>query len=33
VAVHGDNDSLNILDMLLVTELEVHGTGEPEAAA
>ena len=33
VIVHGDDDSFSILDMLLVTELEVHSPGKPEAAA
>jgi hypothetical protein len=33
VIVHGENDSYNVLDMLLVTEIEVHATGKPEAAA
>lgn len=32
VIVHGDNDSFSILDLLLVTELEVHSPGKPEAA-
>ena len=31
--VHGDDDSFSILDMLLVTELEVHASGKPGAAA
>lgn len=30
--VHGDNDTFSILDLLLVTELEVHSPGKPEAA-
>ena len=33
IIVHGDDDSFNILDILLVTELEVHASGESEAAA
>ncbi len=32
VIVHADDDSFCILDMLLVTELEVHAGGKPEAA-
>lgn len=31
--VYGDDDRFSILDMLLVTELEVHAPGNPEAAA
>ena len=30
--VHGDDDRFNILDMLLITELEVHAQANPEAA-
>jgi hypothetical protein len=33
VIVHGDDDSFSILDLLLITELEVHFPGKPEAAA
>jgi len=33
IIVHGDDDRFSILDLLLVTELEVHASGEPEAAA
>lgn len=33
VIVYGDADSFGVLDMLLVTEIEVHGSGKPEAAA
>ncbi|MFI5381433.1 MAG: hypothetical protein ACHRHE_19215 [Tepidisphaerales bacterium] len=33
VIVHGDNDSFAILDLLLMTELEVHASGKPGAAA
>ena len=33
VIVHGDNDSFTILDLLLVTELEVHASDKPGAAA
>jgi hypothetical protein len=33
VIVHGDDDSFTILDMLLVTELEVHPPAKPGAAA
>jgi len=33
IIVHGENDSFSVLDMLLVTELEVHAIGESEAAA
>jgi len=32
VIVQGDDDSFSILDMLLVTELEVHPSDKPEAA-
>lgn len=31
--VHGDDDSFSVLDLLLVTELEVHPPTRPEAAA
>jgi len=31
--VHGDDDSFSVLDMLLVTELEVHPPAKPGAAA
>jgi len=33
VIVYGDDDGANILDMLLITELEVHPSGKSEAAA
>ncbi len=33
VIVYGDNDSFSILDLLLVTELEVHPPANPGAAA
>jgi hypothetical protein len=33
VIVYGDDESHSILDMLLVTELEVHPTAQPGAAA
>jgi hypothetical protein len=33
VIVYGDDDSDSILDMLLVTELEVHPESQPGAAA
>ena len=33
VIVHSDDDSFNILDMLLVTEIEVHASSQPGAAA
>ncbi|MGA2439435.1 MAG: hypothetical protein ABSH08_00625 [Tepidisphaeraceae bacterium] len=33
IIVHGDNDNFSILDLLLVTELEVHPPAKPEAAA
>ena len=33
VIVYGDDESHSILDMLLVTELEVHPTAKPGTAA
>jgi len=33
IIVHGDDDSFSILDMLLVTELEVHASGQSGEAA
>jgi hypothetical protein len=33
IVVHGDDDSFSILDMLLVTEFEVHASDKPNAAA
>ena len=33
IVVHGDDDRFSVLDMLLVTELEVHSQANPEAAA
>lgn len=33
VIVYGEDDSFSILDMLLVTEVEVHRSGKPGAAA
>lgn len=33
IIVHGDDDSFSVLDMLLVTELQVHAPGQSEAAA
>jgi hypothetical protein len=33
VIVYGDNDSFSILDLLLVTELEVHSQAKPGTAA
>jgi hypothetical protein len=33
VIVYGEDDSFSILDMLLVTELEVHPDAKPNAAA
>jgi hypothetical protein len=33
VIVHGDDESFSILDMLLVTELEIHPPSKPNAAA
>ena len=33
VIVHGPDDSFNILDLLLMTELEVHPSGSSGAAA
>jgi hypothetical protein len=33
VIVYGDDDGFNVLDMLLVTELEIHPTVQPDAAA
>jgi hypothetical protein len=33
IVVHSDDDSFNILDMLLVTEFEVHASDKPNAAA
>jgi hypothetical protein len=33
IIVHGDNDSFSVLDMLLITELEVHSPEKPKAAA
>jgi hypothetical protein len=33
VIVHGDDDSFSILDLLLVTELQVHASDAPETAA
>jgi hypothetical protein len=33
IIVHGDDDTFSVLDMLLVTELEVHAQASPGAAA
>jgi len=33
VIVHGEGDSYRVLDLLLMTELEVHKTDQPDAAA
>jgi hypothetical protein len=33
VIVHGENDSFSILDLLLITELEVHSPQKPGEAA
>lgn len=33
VIVHSEDDSFSILDLLLVTELEVHPTSQPGTAA
>ena len=33
IIVHADDESFSILDMLLITELEVHSQGKPGAAA
>jgi hypothetical protein len=33
VIVHNDDDSYNVLDVLLMTELEVHPSDQPGAAA
>ncbi|HEY8668028.1 MAG TPA: hypothetical protein VIL86_15355 [Tepidisphaeraceae bacterium] len=33
VIVYGEDDSFSILDLLLMTELEIHPTSKPEAAA
>lgn len=33
VIVHGPDESFNVLDLLLVTELEVHPPAKPGAAA
>ena len=33
IIVHGDDEGHNVLDMLLVTELEVHPPAKPGAAA
>jgi hypothetical protein len=32
VIVYGDNDNFSILDLLLITELEIHPPEKPEAA-
>ncbi|MEM6553431.1 MAG: hypothetical protein AAF750_15040 [Planctomycetota bacterium] len=32
IVVHGDNDSFSVLDLLLVTELEVHPPSAESAA-
>jgi hypothetical protein len=33
VIVYGENDRFDILDLLLMTQLEVHPTGQPGEAA
>ena len=33
VIVHGEDDSFSILDLLLITELEVHSAQQPGTAA
>lgn len=33
VVVHSDDDSFSVLDLLLVTELEVHASESPAKAA
>ena len=33
IIVHGDDDSFSVLDMLVVTELQVHPNAQPGAAA
>jgi hypothetical protein len=33
VVVHGPDDSMSILDLLLMTEIEIHPTAKPGAAA
>ena len=33
VIVHGEDDSFSILDLLLITELEVHSPQKPGTAA
>jgi hypothetical protein len=33
VIVHGENDSFRVLDLLLMTQLEVHPAGQPGEAA
>ena len=33
VIVYGDDDRFSILDLLLMTEFEIHAQGKPEAAA
>jgi hypothetical protein len=33
VAVHGEGDSFRVLDLLLMTELEIHRSDQPDAVA
>ena len=33
VTVYAENDKLSILDLLLMTELEIHASDQPGAAA